>query len=167
MDDMTEVLTKLKSKTIEPKIYSLVVKSNKLVILHMGVYHTLDEAFAAVKQRAMEETKTTNVATLNLDMWMWETMPANTIIAKLFGADFPGQFVITEKAPEDLSTVNLPVATIGASEYVKRVYDMRNELMKRIIDNKDVEALEEAKSILTKAELKLIREKIIPKTEQI
>ena len=166
MEDMTELLTSLPQKTMEPKIYSLVVKTNRLVILHMGVYYTLDEAFAAVKQRALEESGIKD-APMNVDMWMWEILPANAVLNKMFGKDFQGQFQIMKQPTADLSKVEIPIADIGTSEYVKQVYDMRNELMKRIIDTKDVAALDEAKPILTKAELKLIREKIIPKTEQI
>lgn len=155
MNDMSELLHKIQRKAFEPKIYSLVVRANRIAILHMGIYYSLDEAFAAVKLRAIEETKSKDDTRLILELLMWEIMPVNSVLLGFFG-NFQEQTVSLDQLP---LAEPLP-ATLTATEYAKQVYGMKNELMKRIIEGKDVAALDEAKSILSKSELKLIRDKI-------
>lgn len=155
---MKDNLAGLKRMVVDPKIYALVVRTNKMAVLHVGVYYSLDEAFRAVKTRAMEESKSKDATKLGLDLWMWEVLPADSVLKKFFGSSFSTDFLITK----DLSTVDTSSPAVSTSEYAKQVYGMKNELMKRIIDNKDEAALEEAKSFLSDAELKLIRAKITP-----
>jgi hypothetical protein len=159
MEDMTIPLIKLRQKTVEPKIYSLVVKANRVAILHVGVYYSLDEAFGAIKVRAMAETKTIDPSKLTLDLLMWEVMPAVGILNRLFDEQPPEQALL----PAEIEAI--PQATISTSEYVKQVYNMKNELMQRIIDSKDVVALAKAKGILSKTEIKLVRNKIASKLD--
>lgn len=159
MDIMKESFRKLKRTVADPKVYSLIVKSNRMVILHMGVHYSLDEAFAAVKKRFIEEGEKKDPSKLNLDLWMWEAMPASAVMSKFFGKDYMTSLVLPVA---NLSTDEHPPAEVSASEYAKQVYDMKNELMRRIIDTKDAGALQEAKSILSKKEIQLIESKIQP-----
>lgn len=162
--DMKDPFSKLKRMIVEPKVYALVVKTNRMAILHVGVHHSLDEAFAAVKQRALSESGHKDVSKLNLDMWMWEVMPAPAVMKGFFGREFPAQFLLTKEMAIDLSDV--PPSTIieplSTMEQAKQVYEMKNDLMKRIIDTKDLKAFEEAKTFLTKTEKEFIRAKIEP-----
>lgn len=156
INPMAGAFEKLKRMVMDPKVYALVVKTNRMAILHVGVHYSLDEAFAAVKQRALNESKTKDLAKLDIDMWMWEVMPAPAILARFFGKEIMPQAFLTQ----DLSTGAPVQPEVSTAEYAKKVYAMKNELMKRIIDTKDLTALAEAETFLTETELKLIREKI-------
>lgn len=156
---MQDILDQVGKAIVPLRIYSIVVKTTRVAFLHMGVYHSLDEAFAAVKMRVHAESLSKGQDIPNIDFWMWEVMPANLVLTQLLGTnlvELPQVVESSVSAQQDI----VEEKVIETTDYVRQMYDMKNELIKRLIDTKDTKMLSKATALLSKSEIKLIKERI-------
>jgi len=79
---MVELFDKLKKMIAEPKVYALMVRSDRGSVLHLGVHFSLEEAYAAARTR-MQSIATHKVGEA-MDIDLWNCMPARECIVNFF-----------------------------------------------------------------------------------
>lgn len=112
---MTDVFSKIKRTVTEPKIYAVLVESSRGQVLHLGVHHSLDEAYAAARGR-IEMLSPHNPAEA-IDVDLWNSMPARQAIAQLMDPSWANELVkLPEGAPEN--PVDIHLATVNQGQIV-------------------------------------------------
>ena len=66
---------------LEPKVYALLVTSNRGQVMHLGVHFSLEEAYSAARQRM--EMLTPHKPGEAMDIELWNTMTARQVIAQI------------------------------------------------------------------------------------
>jgi hypothetical protein len=125
-------ISKLKKITIEPKLYSLLVKSDRGHALHMGVYFSLEEAYAGARKKM--ESLMGHRPDEGVDIDLWNSMEARDVIS----------MVMENKTPsEDSKWGETESVTSGAFEILNADADISDavleelpEIIKSILDKK-------------------------------
>lgn len=139
--------TTLKRRLTEPKVYALVIKVNQNMALYTGVHFSLEEAYTAARRRnAARIGKSSNDT--DHELWMWEIMSIQAI--------------------NDLSSPQEPIELkeaqkieLTSDDMVGQLSTMKNDLMKKIIDTKDKEMFDKAKSMFSDSEQRLILDRLV------
>lgn len=149
---------KLKKFSYEPKVYCLLVSSAHGQILHIGVHFTLEEAYSAA--RAKMQTLFVHGIGESIEIEMWNNMDIKEILDKsLENGKSQIEAMVESMTPgpeggiANLSNIsqikkeNIPVSP-EICDYIKNIKDSKNALMKRLIDEGDIQKVEEARDVL-------------------
>jgi hypothetical protein len=138
----------IKKTFVPQKVYSLLVKSRKGSLIHIGVHYTLDEAYDAAKA-AM--TLLFGESKDHVDMDLWTTLEADQVISSMV---IPGKenrlqrTAISSKKSED------------RGDPLEEMIKAKNTLMASILATKDLERLKKASPLLSKHDIKYLMSKI-------
>jgi hypothetical protein len=133
MDSLYKVISSIKSKLVKPKLYALVIRTSKGSFVSVVAEYSMEDAHKAAVEK--------------------------------FSKEHPGQIDPGETGKVDIFDVrtveevfnDFTTTRISADE---KEVETRSELMKRIVDAKDVKLFEEKKGIFTEAEVKYLEGKI-------
>lgn len=79
---------------LEPKVYTLIVRSARGQVLHLGVHFSLDEAYAVAKMKLGALVPHNQGEAMDIDLW--NAIPARECVAQFFDpnkvAPAPGSF---------------------------------------------------------------------------
>lgn len=139
-------------ESIVPKFYSIVVSSKRGIILHTGVYISLDEAYLGAKKELFSLVQHKTDDAVEIDFF--EKTEAGSILQAL-GV----QEVEKRQVAEPIQQPVLPMKT--TRELIRDAKTQKNVIMKNILERKDRSLLKEAKSILSKSEMKFLEDKLI------
>lgn len=151
-------LPKLKRIFVEPKVYAVTLESRHGAILHLGVHYSLEEAIGAATPTLMAVYPHEPEDTIAVDMWT--CLDSRTVVNAVTSID-PRDYT-------DHTTKKNPVKTsvISNDERVKQIRDSKNQLMKSLIEGKNIRELEKVKDLLSKPEQNLIIDKIREKKNE-
>ena len=163
-----DILSNLKKMVVEPKIYTLLVRSPRALVLHLGIHFTLDEAYSVACKNMNGLTPHQPGEPMDIDMW--NSLPIRQIIAQSVdpskaGELFPfidqkeGQGTIIEatdfpaviqsifnRTTEPLKKMKNGSATL--TEQIEDMKETKNNLMKKLISNGDIEQVDKLKDLL-------------------
>lgn len=131
----------IKREIVEPKIYAILVKSLRGFLLHVGVYFSLDDAYADAKEKL--ELSAPYEGTDLVIMETWNSMSLREAIFQSINPDKRGEwFVLT---PDNIKNkdypADLPEEVIKALDIIK-VQDSSPEELE---EPEEVEEVEEVK----------------------
>lgn len=157
-DNNKEVLSMISKSDIKrafipQKVYSLLVKSRKGSLIHIGVHYTLDEAYSAAKT-AM--TLLFGETTEHVDMDLWTTLEADQVISSMVVPGRERSLRRTAVASKESS---------GAGDPLDVMVKAKNSLMSSIIASKDLRVLKKAEPLLSKHDIKYLMSKITEHTK--
>lgn len=139
----------LKIKSVEPKIFSLVLRHDRGSYLHTNIHYSLEEAYRDARFE-MEQAEPTIIGT-NVALDMWNTMSVSQIKNGLFGP----QVVRATEAP----VVKPTLPNVDKNTFYRIAKNKeKNKIIESILA--DPSKLETFKTKLTKADIMFINEKI-------
>lgn len=141
-------------ESIVPKFYSIVVSSKRGVILHTGVYISLDDAYLGAKKELFSLTQHKTDDIVEIDFF--EKTEAVTILESL------GIREVEKNRPPVPAAKAIP-PTKTTRELIRDAKTQKNVIMKNILEKRDMSLLKEAKTILSKSEMKFLEDKLIIK----
>lgn len=150
---MTDKST-IKTAAVNPRVYAVVVSSKRGSILHLGIYYSLDDAYVAAKKELFMFTPHKETEGVEIDFW--SSLDADSTINALVNGS-PNNIVIREEKPRVIEKTIL--------EQINDAKEQKNAIMKSILIKKDLGLLREAKSILSKSEIKFIEGKLLTKNK--
>ncbi len=148
-----EIYNKLKSRSVTPKIYSVVLESQDSAYLYCGVNFTLDEAIIAARRELKQVSGVEAVAMSKPSVW--DMTPPEKILPAFFSKDV-------------LRNSKIPVLRVAGSgkpqktdetvdELIEAILTAKNKLMKKIIHDKQTTSVAvKAPGIFSEAEVALI-----------
>jgi hypothetical protein len=130
--------------TNEPKIYALLVGSIHGQILHLGIHLSLDEAYAAAKVKMSALGAHRPQDSVNLELW--NTLDLSFLFDGVKPPEIP-KVIDTIPIIKDISTIEIK-SVKSIDDSVKDIKNMRNNLMKKLIEDGDMKQVELVKDIL-------------------
>lgn len=137
------------AKEISPKIYALLIEGKGSMFLSVQYAYTLEDAFSMAQNEFLQQA------------------PANSLVMqgatiKLFAIKALNQMVLQEQKPKEIiPEVSEPKVIVITKEEGGAL--SKNDLMKLIIEKKDVKLLKSSKGILTESEFKFLKNKLLDK----
>lgn len=124
----------LKRAVLEPKIFALMVESARGQVLHLGVYFSLEEAYAAARQR-MEILSPLALGEA-ADIDLWNSMSARQVIAQLMDPAKANELIQalpegTPKEPVDNSIGGPTFVVGGGSGDISKFPELLQKLLKK------------------------------------
>lgn len=182
-----DIFSKLKRMVQEPKIYALTVDSDRGQTLYLGAHFSLEDAFAAARERMEMIIPHGPEETLSIDLW--NTLSARQAIAQLMDPAWANELVPTQEkrdlSPEERSRAaavangDLPSSmaalltsfstnkageekkiTLTINDHILSVKETKNLLMKKLIDSESISQAEKLKSLLGPNSLKYVLKEI-------
>jgi hypothetical protein len=160
-----DILSNISKAIIEPRIYTVLVKSTKGQALHMGVYFSLEEAYSAAV-REIPGYKNGDRA----DMDLWDSLPARDVIVSILNPikieaienENPLLNEIKKLLPMDGEEIhivekeNLPkeikelidIKPMDVNDYIQSMEHSKNILMGKLIESGDVSKANEIKQLI-------------------
>ena len=152
---MDEKIIKLKTNISLPKLYSLLVGSVHGESLYLGVHFSLEEAYESARIN-LENTYIHSKGE-SVDIELWNMISVQDIINSAIQQD--------NDSVEEISKLSKPTTTIGVAnfskenprtetitnnidDYIKILRDSKNALMKKLIEDGNLDKVEESKSLL-------------------
>lgn len=129
--DFLQFISKLKQRTIKPKMYAVVLQYGNQQKLHICAAYSLDDAWVDAKKTLSKELNGVLPSAMTVVMW------ASRDLNDLF-SEFMDERVVPVTSPGDTKT----------------------DLMKRIVDTKDSKLFEESRHLFSEYELKYLEEKL-------
>lgn len=177
MSDMSKQASKIKKLTLEPRVYALLVKSAMGQVMHLGVHYSLDEAYGVARTQLEKLVQHAEGESVDIDMW--HSIPARDMLPLL--VDKSGMIDHFQKklpiVQEHAGTPDVPPADLlktilerhlsttqkfmgqkkPKSKSPKRTEDaVKNDLMRKLISDGDMDAVEKAKKSLSKTEIQFV-----------
>jgi len=161
--ELLYLITNHEKMNIEPKIYAVLVKSNRGQFLHIGAHHSLDEAYSRARS-AMEgfiphdkgesidldlwNTVSTDKLSKNIDQELGEITKIGNVIP-LTGNNIPPILrAILGGLPLDEESQFPESHKHTIDDYVQDFKSSKNTLMKELIKAGDVTKVEKVKELL-------------------
>lgn len=159
----------LRYAQLEPKVFSLLVRSRRGVLLYLGVHHSLDSAYDSAVAAMRAKLPQTQNEEVNIDLWT--CMAPEDAVRELL-EDVP----LVEDTP--VEPINLPGIPVPVPGRLRRPLTVRKEriktavneeqvkkslLMQKIIDSGDLKLLEENRKFLSKPEIRFVETAILSK----
>lgn len=140
-------------KVVSPKIYAVILRSMGNVNLSIGVYYSLEDAIAGAKKDFLASMGTPVGQINDVDVFLYSIMDIEKIIPYILEGALE---------PQALTTTTIPLGLVPTTETKNKedIKTIKNRLMTSLITGKDPEALELAKEVLTKAEIKFVKNKL-------
>jgi len=126
----------------EPKIYALMLKSSRSEALHIGVYYNLEEAYAEGRKRLTDSVE--HLPNESIDIDLWNILTVDHVLNKFMGIEN-----LEQSEPMVISNINK--STQGAAligDPIKNLEDAKNQLTKKLIDEKNIAEVEKLKPVL-------------------
>lgn len=156
---MPELMSLIKKGVTAPKIYSLIVRTPHSSLLHIGVYTSLDDAFASAKKEFWNFLPPRGQDRCELETWA--VIGAEEVITALCGG-IPNVEDVHAFMKPVTPEVEKPKTT---GDVIKSMKQQKNELIQKIIETKDTASMRRAKGILTKNEIAFIADALSIKTK--
>jgi hypothetical protein len=124
----------LKRAVLEPKIYALMVESARGQVLHLGVHFSLEEAYAAARQKMDVLAPPMQGEAIDIDLW--NSMSARQVIAQLMDPAKANE-LIQSTLPEGTSKEPVDHAIIGPTFVVGNAsggIDKLPEMLKKLLE---------------------------------
>lgn len=158
------------SKKVEPQIYSILLEGKGVMFMSMQFAYSLEDAFSMAQNEFLKQNPINATimqgATIKLfaiktiDQLFFEANISKGLVPSL--PKFEKELDNLKKEFNQITTPMLeeitPVQEV--KEVVKEVVLTKNELMKKIIDDKDQKLLKISKNIFTKNEMLFLKQKI-------
>jgi hypothetical protein len=131
------IITSLKKKWMDPKVYAIVVKTEEgNQYLHLGMHYTLEEALGAARKDAIKASDTPKQKEYasNAKPSMWTMTTVEQLIE--------------------------PVSDTKMKEAMKVAGSETNELMQKIVKSKDRRLLEKNKDVLSAEQYQYLSDEI-------
>lgn len=133
----------IKKSTSESKLFAMIVTSKFGQILYMGTHFSLDEAYSSARRKI--ESIAPHNPNDSVDIGLWNSMPARALIESFVDQGqamivLPPTGIQVELEPEPVSN--------SVADYVKDIKDSKNDLMKKLIEEGDLEQVEQLKEFL-------------------
>ena len=153
----------LKKVVLEPKIYTIIVRSSKGHVLHLGVHFTLEEAYSAACKRMEMLSPHKYGEAIDIDMWnSMSIRQAITNVTENVSTGEQAQGIVVGDNPEIPAIIKDFLDQIDGQAKViepkkeeitldQKTDDLRkakNELMKKLISDGDIEQVEKVKGLL-------------------
>lgn len=177
---MNELLSKLKRMITEPKVYSLIVTSERAQILYIGVHFSLEEAYGAARQKMEAFAGSRPGEAMDIDLW--NTLTARSVLEQILESSEttpkPAQpdpatepmAILDDTPPFDLlneilsqrakERVQPMKKEHSVKEQAQDVRKTRNALMQKLIDDGDLEQIDKLKDVLGVASRRYVRDAI-------
>lgn len=163
-----DLINTFKGKSLPPKVYSLVMQSNKGLMLHIGIYYSLDEAIYSARKEFLNSVSHDTKDFIEIKMWA--KLNAGNIISSFIDG-IPIKSISTQSQTDKRPSFSSPSKTLlskevisekqkDAYDYFKDFLDSKNNLLNFIITKKDNSLLEKFSSFFTENEKKFIIDKI-------
>lgn len=140
---------KIRIRSIEPKIFSLVLRHDRGSYLHTNIHYSLEEAYRDA--RIEMEIAVPEIIGTNVSLDMWNTMTVDQIKNGLFGVNKTVTAVSEKTEPKP----NTPTIDKNSFYRLKKNKE-KNEKIKTILD--DPSKLETLKGELTKEDIMFIKD---------
>lgn len=153
---MDKISSKLKRLVVEPKVFSMLIRSKNGQVLYIGVHFSLEEAYGvALSQMAnLPNYKNGDGA----DIELWSSIPARQMIAQFIDPSKINDVIDFLETPET-SIIENNLAISGRptedgtkeetiEEKVKELKEIKSSLMKKLIEDGDINQAEKLKSII-------------------
>lgn len=137
--------------TLRPKAYSIVISSKRATILHTGIYISLDDAYSAARKELY--TINSHKETDGIEIDFWTVLDIPTLLGKLGIKE-------VEPIKDQAKIVQISSPEKPLMEQIKDAKKQKNVIMKNILIKKDLGLLREAKSLLSKAEVKYLEQEL-------
>lgn len=188
--------TQIKKTTLEPKMFALLVKSPAGQILHLGAHFTLDEAYSAATQKVKTLVTYKEGDMVDIDLWnsipakeailmLMDPVEVNEFMkSESFGGMPEDEFEGLPPLLQDLLRHAVPISAKDLvhkleekstppestkpiiTDYVKHAKDAKNDLMKKLIEDGNIDAVEKVKSLLGTTSKKYVLEEINKKNNK-
>ncbi len=189
MENMKDdLISKLKRMVTEPKIFSLLLSSDKGQLLYLGIHFSLEEAYSSAKEKMSSLPHVRREESIDIELW--NSIPARHVISQIIDPSYFGPEIgmadgATNRAPGDIEYIkeilnldeilkNNKMKGVDGKEVdgsvtddVKEIRRLKNKLIKKIITSENQEGIEDAKSVLGSSSIKYITEKIKEKDTKI
>lgn len=143
---------KIRTAMMQPKLYSVLVKTEKGDMVHTGVHYSLDEAFDQGKEAAITVFGSIKKAELDL----WSSMEAEEILGQLV-KNYSENTTIHKKEK------NKVLENLTIDDFAQRVENAKNDLLKKLKEEGEEDDLNRSKKLLTKYEAKYVEDIISSK----
>ncbi len=168
----------IKKITLEPRMFALLVKSQAGSILHLGAHFTLEEAYSAASSKIKTLATYKEGDMVDIDLWnsipARETMrmlmdpekveeminaESSGILSDNELADLPPMLqellkhavpITAKELVHKLSERSTPPESTKPviTDYIQHAKDAKNDLMKKLIEDGNIEAVEKVKGLL-------------------
>lgn len=187
--------TQIKKITLEPKMFALLVKSPAGTILHIGAHFTLEEAYSAASNKIKTLVTYKEGDMVDIDLWNSVTakeaisMLMDPVqISEVFKSESTGELSASEI--DDLPLIiqeilrqTTPISAKTAinrlskdkkedntkpvlTDYVQHAKDAKNDLMKKLIEDGNINAVEKVSSLLGATSRKYVIKEIEKKNTE-
>lgn len=150
----------IKKSITEAKMFAMIVTSKYGQILYMGVHFNLDEAYS-VARRKIESIAPHNPND-SVDIGLWNSIPAKVVMEGFLESG--SGLMILPATGIHVELDSYPVSN-SVEDYVKDIKDSKNDLMKKLIEDGDLEQVEKLKDFLgtysKRFVVKAIKEKMV------
>lgn len=85
-DMKDDLISKLKRKITEPKVFSLLISSMRGQIMYMGIHFSLEEAYAEAKRQMNDFSPLKDGESVDLDLW--NAIPARQVVSQIVDPSF-------------------------------------------------------------------------------
>lgn len=144
----------IKIKSVEPKIFSLVLRHDKGSYLHTNIHYSLEEAYRDA--RIEMETAVPEIIGTNVSLDMWNTVTVDQIRNGLFGVG--KTITAVSDTPKKVNVEMTPNGLTKNAIYKMLKNKEKNEMIKSVIA--DPTQLEKLKGKLTKEDIMFIKDKL-------
>lgn len=133
--------SRLKKTAAEPRVYAVVLQAKTGSILHLGVHFSLDEAVHAARESFVRVAPAQGNEFVNIDIY--DSMSGAEVIKAL---------------TESVQVQNKKGK--NAIEQIQMIKESKNQLMKMLIEEKNLGYVEKSRNLLTANEKAFIEAKI-------
>jgi len=160
---MIGITRKLKRIFTEPKVYALVLRTKAGAVLHLGVHYSLDDA---LDEAAITLGEGSHIPGDGPEIEMWTSLDGQTLMTEML-PDLGEKLSIAPEVPSVIGMMGgikkkkTPARKLKVTPKLLTKKEVKNELMKKLIAEGTVTDVKDIKGILSKAEKKLIIEKIM------
>ena len=149
---MVDILNKVRTALVEPKVFGVMIRSGNHVNIYVGVHYSLEEAFGEAKKRFIPELPS-NKAAQAIDLELFVGIPASEIIKQM--CDMTEGHKLETHTP----------AAVELSSQIDAIKESKNQLMRSIIATGDQTALSGTRGILNTRDIKFVEAKIMAKNK--
>ena len=148
-------------KSVSPSIYALILEGRGTVFLSIQFAYNLEDAFSMAQNEFIRQNPKVSLDVMQgarINLFAIKTI--DQLFSETHVVDTPKETGILQRGQAIKVPVPKPKVKEEIKEEVKEVSLTKNELMHKIINDKDFKLLKMSTNIFTKAELKFLKEKL-------
>jgi len=133
-----DIFDKLKQMVMEPKVYTILVKSPRGQVLHLGVHFSLEEAYAVARRKLERLSPTTQIGE-PMDIDMWNSIPARQLVSMIMDPQKTPELVeMPKEIPPPTEDAMFPQHEHNGAVFVSGEADFNDlpQIVKDIINGK-------------------------------